>query len=117
MGKEYLAMGTEFFTALDEAPLSRDDPRQQRDKASHGWRQIDVQAMSEELRTADELGGVQEAFGRSGGGLEETSAFSNFNEGGNNLSLEPGGLRAGRPAAYIGGDWELVEISSDQLMM
>jgi hypothetical protein len=39
MGKEYLAMGTEFFTALDEAPLSRDDPRQQRDKASHGWRQ------------------------------------------------------------------------------
>jgi aprataxin len=31
-GREYLAMGTEFFTALDQLPLPSNDPRQKRDK-------------------------------------------------------------------------------------
>jgi hypothetical protein len=117
MGKEYLAMGTEFFTALDEAPLSRDDPRQKRDKALMDgdklmcWRcprnfgqQTNWAAFRKHLDEVVEVWKKRQ--------LSQTSM-----RGGNNLSLEPGGLRAGRPAAYIGGDWELVEISSDQLMM
>jgi len=32
-GREYLAMGIEFFTSLDELPLSSAEPRQKRDKA------------------------------------------------------------------------------------
>ena len=32
-GRQYLAMGTSFFTSLDELPLREDDPRQKRDKS------------------------------------------------------------------------------------
>ena len=32
-GRQYLAMGTAFFTSLDELPLPDNDPRQKRDKA------------------------------------------------------------------------------------
>jgi aprataxin len=32
-GREYLAIGTEFFTTIHEVPLATDDPRQRGDKA------------------------------------------------------------------------------------
>ena len=80
-GREYLAMGTEFFTSLDELPLPSNDPRQMRNKALLDSGKLVCWRCGENFGQQTNWAVFKEHLDERGRGLEKTLASLITNEG------------------------------------